>query len=73
MVWRARARENTKPIVNRLNAELVKALKLPDVSERLGSLGFEIAATTPEYYGNYIRSEIKKWAKVVKASGAKPE
>ena len=62
-----------KPIVSRLNAELVKALKLPDVSERLGSLGFEIAATTPEYYGNYIRSEIKKWAKVVKASGAKPE
>jgi tripartite-type tricarboxylate transporter receptor subunit TctC len=62
-----------KPIVNRLNAELVKALKLPDVSERLGSLGFEIAATTPESYGNYIRSEIKKWAKVVKASGAKPE
>ena len=62
-----------KPIVTRLNAELVKALKLPDVSERLGSLGFEIAATTPEYYGNYIRSEIKKWAKVVKASGAKPE
>jgi tripartite-type tricarboxylate transporter receptor subunit TctC len=62
-----------KPIVNRLNAELVKALKLPDVSERLSSLGFEIAATTPEHYGNYIRSEIKKWAKVVKASGAKPE
>jgi tripartite-type tricarboxylate transporter receptor subunit TctC len=62
-----------KPIVNRLNAEIVKALKLSDVSERLGSLGFEIAATTPEHYGNYIRSEIKKWAKVVKASGAKPE
>jgi tripartite-type tricarboxylate transporter receptor subunit TctC len=62
-----------KAIVNRLNAELVKALKLPDVSERLGSLGFEIAATTPEHYGNYIRSEIRKWAKVVKASGAKPE
>ena len=62
-----------KPVVNRLNADLVKALKLPDVSERLGGLGFEIAASTPEYYGNYIRSEIKKWAKVVKASGAKPE
>jgi tripartite-type tricarboxylate transporter receptor subunit TctC len=62
-----------KPVVNRLNADLVKALKLPDVSERLGSLGFEIAASTPEHYGNYIRSEIKKWAKVVKASGAKPD
>jgi tripartite-type tricarboxylate transporter receptor subunit TctC len=62
-----------KPIVNRLNAEFVKALKLPDVRERLTSLGFEISGSTPEFYGNYIKSEIKKWAKVVKASGAKPE
>jgi tripartite-type tricarboxylate transporter receptor subunit TctC len=62
-----------KPIVNKLNAEFVKALKLPDVRERLGSLGFELVGSTPEYYGNYIKSEIKKWAKAVKASGAKPE
>ena len=62
-----------KPIVNRLNAEFVKALKLPDVRERLSSLGFEIAGSTPDYYANYIKSEIRKWAKVVKASGAKPE
>jgi tripartite-type tricarboxylate transporter receptor subunit TctC len=62
-----------KPVVNRLNAEIVKALKLPDVRERLSGLGFEIAASTPEFYSNYIRSEIKKWAKVVKASGAKAE
>ena len=62
-----------KPIVAKLNAEIVKALKLPDVRERLSGLGFEIAASTPEAYASYIRSEIKKWAKVVKASGAKPE
>ena len=62
-----------KPIVGRLNAEFVKALKLSDVRERLGSLGFEIAGSTPEAYGAYIRTEIKKWAKVVKASGARPE
>jgi tripartite-type tricarboxylate transporter receptor subunit TctC len=62
-----------KPIVNRLNAEFVKALKLPDVRERLTSLGFEIAGSTPEQYGSYIKSEITKWAKVVKASGARPE
>ncbi|MGZ8201618.1 MAG: Bug family tripartite tricarboxylate transporter substrate binding protein [Burkholderiales bacterium] len=65
--------ETPKAIVNRLNAELVKALKQPDVRDRLGGLGFEIAASTPDYYANYIRSEIKKWEKVVKASGAKPE
>jgi tripartite-type tricarboxylate transporter receptor subunit TctC len=62
-----------RPIVNKLNAEFVKALKLPDVRERLSSLGFEIAGTTPEQYASYIKSEIKKWEKVVKASGAKPE
>jgi tripartite-type tricarboxylate transporter receptor subunit TctC len=62
-----------KPIVNRLNAELVKALKLPDVKEHLSKLGFEIAGSTPEYYTGYIKTEIKKWEKVVKASGAKPE
>jgi len=62
-----------KPIVSRLNAEFVKALKLPDVRERLSGLGFEISASTPEFYAGYIKSEIKKWEKVVKASGAKPE
>jgi len=62
-----------KPIVNRLNAEFVKALKLPDVRERLSGLGFEISGSTPEYYAGYIKTEIKKWEKVVKASGAKPE
>jgi tripartite-type tricarboxylate transporter receptor subunit TctC len=62
-----------KPIVARLNAEFVKALNLPDVRERLSGLGFEISASTPEFYGSYIKSEIRKWAKVVKASGARPE
>jgi tripartite-type tricarboxylate transporter receptor subunit TctC len=62
-----------KPIVNRLNAELVKALKMSDVKERLNALGFELVGSTPEYYASYIKSEIKKWEKVVKASGAKPE
>jgi tripartite-type tricarboxylate transporter receptor subunit TctC len=62
-----------KAIVNRLNAEFVKALKMPDVKERLNSLGFELVGSTPEYYAGYIKSEIRKWAKVVKASGAKAE
>jgi tripartite-type tricarboxylate transporter receptor subunit TctC len=62
-----------KPVINRLNAEFVKALKAPDVKERLNALGFELVGSTPEYYASYIKSEITKWAKVVKASGAKPE
>ena len=62
-----------KPVVNKLNAEFVKALKHPEVQDRLGKLGFEIAATSPDAYSKYIRAETVKWAKVVKVSGAKPE
>ncbi|MBI1965275.1 MAG: tripartite tricarboxylate transporter substrate binding protein [Betaproteobacteria bacterium] len=62
-----------RPIVTRLHDEIVKALRLPDVKERLGNVGFELVGSTPEQFGAYIKSETAKWAKVVKASGAKPE
>jgi tripartite-type tricarboxylate transporter receptor subunit TctC len=62
-----------KPIIARLHGELVKILKLPDVVQRLDGLGFEIVGSTPEQFGAYIKSEIRKWEKVVKASGAKPD
>jgi len=62
-----------KPVVTRLHGEIVRILKQPDVIERLSALGFEIVGGTPEELGAYIKSEIKKWEKVVKASGAKPE
>ena len=62
-----------KPIVKRLHDEIVKALAQPDVKQRLESVGFEIVGGTPEQFGAYIKTEIKKWEKVVKASGAKPD
>jgi tripartite-type tricarboxylate transporter receptor subunit TctC len=62
-----------KPIITRLHDELVKILKLPDVTQRLDGLGFEIVGSTPEAFGAYIKSETVKWAKVVKASGAKAD
>lgn len=62
-----------KTVVTRLHDETVRILKLSDVSQRLDGLGFEIVGSTPEQFGAYIKSEIKKWEKVVKASGAKPD
>ncbi|MBM3373978.1 MAG: hypothetical protein FJY44_08910 [Betaproteobacteria bacterium] len=62
-----------KPVVARLNADIHKSLQDPAVEKRLANVGFEITYGTPEQFSAYIKSEIKKWAKVVKASGAKPE
>jgi tripartite-type tricarboxylate transporter receptor subunit TctC len=59
-----------KPIIDKLNAEMTKALKQPDVKQRLTELGSAEVHGTPEQFGAFIKSEIAKWAKVVKASGA---
>ena len=59
-----------KPIVDKLNAEMVKALKDPEVKQRLTEMGSAEVAGTPEQFGALIKSEIAKWAPVVKASGA---
>ena len=60
-----------RTVVTKLNGEVVKILQTPDVKERLNSQGFEIRTSTPEKFAAYIKSEIVKWAKIVKDSGAK--
>jgi tripartite-type tricarboxylate transporter receptor subunit TctC len=60
-------------IVNKLNAEIVRILKLPDVNERLAEQGAQPVGDTPQHFAEHIRKETAKWAKVVKASGAKAD
>ena len=63
-----------KTIVAKLHAEINRVLVLPDVKERLAELGiFPFTLPTPEAYGDYIKSEIVKYAKVVKDSGARAD
>jgi tripartite-type tricarboxylate transporter receptor subunit TctC len=57
----------------RLNAEMTKALARPDVREKLAADGAIPVGNTPEEFGALIKSEIARWAPVVKASGAQPE
>ena len=62
-----------QPVVQRLNAEFVKALQQPDLRQRLASQGAEPLTSTPEEFAAYLRAEIDKWAKVVKAAGMKAD
>lgn len=62
-----------RAVVERLNAELVRVLALPDVRERLGAEAYELPADTPDGFGALIRAELGKWAKVVKDTGVRPE
>lgn len=59
-----------KDIVARLNQELVRIAKLPEVKERLANQGMEPAHTTPEAFAKAIRDDSARWGKVVQSSGA---
>jgi tripartite-type tricarboxylate transporter receptor subunit TctC len=62
-----------RDIVAKLNADMVKVLARTDVKDRLAADGAEPVANTPEQFSALIKSEIVRWAPVVKASGAKPD
>jgi tripartite-type tricarboxylate transporter receptor subunit TctC len=60
-------------IVQRLNAEIVAVLALPDVRERLTGQGVEARSSTAEEFSRLLASDVERWAKVVQRAGIKPE
>ena len=62
-----------KAIINKLNAEINAALKLPDVRTKLEAAGIEIQGGTPQEYAALIKSDLAKWGKVIKAAGIQPD
>ena len=58
-------------IVTRLNRELANIVRAPDVRDRLAAQGFDAVSSTPAEFAAYLRSEIAKWGKVVKATGVR--
>jgi tripartite-type tricarboxylate transporter receptor subunit TctC len=62
-----------RPIVEKLNTDLVKALADADLKKRYADLGVEPVSSTPEFLGEFVRSEAARYAKVIKEAGIKAE
>ena len=59
-----------KPVIERLAAEVAKVLEQPEIKERIAGMGMEpVADSSPEAFGALIRSELARWAKVVREAG----
>jgi tripartite-type tricarboxylate transporter receptor subunit TctC len=60
-----------QPVVNKINQELVKALKNPELAERMLVVGAEAVGSTPAEFTTFLNQNTEHWTKVLKASGAK--
>jgi tripartite-type tricarboxylate transporter receptor subunit TctC len=73
--WQAAAAPAKTPsaIVTRLNDATVKALRSPEVSERMNQIGFDVVASSPTEFGKFMREELARWTRVVQKGGIKPD
>jgi len=62
-----------RDVVQRRNTEMVKILTSPEVKERFGKMGVEVIAGSPEQFSAYLKSEVARWAKVVRDAGIKAD
>lgn len=74
LVYAIVAPANTpKAIIDKLNSQLVSVLNNPEIKSQLNSRGFDVVTSTPNQLGEYIKSEVAKWAPIVKKSGITAE
>jgi tripartite-type tricarboxylate transporter receptor subunit TctC len=73
--WQAAAAPAKTPreVVARLNDAAVRALRSPDIRERMNQIGFDVVASTPEEFGKFMQDEVTRWTQVVKRGGIKPD
>jgi len=62
-----------KEIIAKLHTEIVKVLALPEIKTKFADQGADVASDTPEHFAAYIKTEIAKWAKLIKELGVKSE
>jgi tripartite-type tricarboxylate transporter receptor subunit TctC len=61
-------RSTSRPLVNKLNGEIVRITRQPETREQFAAQGAEVVGSTPEEFGRHLHTEIDKWAKVAKAA-----
>lgn len=61
-----------RPIVERMHAELIKLLRLPEVKDGLETAGYDILTSRPEAFAAFLKTDIAKWARVIKEAGIQP-
>jgi tripartite-type tricarboxylate transporter receptor subunit TctC len=73
--WQAAAAPAKTPreVVARLNDAVVRALRSPDIRERMNQIGFDVVASTPEEFGRFMQEEVERWTRVVQRGGIKPD
>jgi len=73
--WQAAAAPAKTPreVVARLHDAAVKALRSPELRERMNQIGFDVVASSAEEFAHFMREEVERWTRVVQKGGIKPE
>jgi len=62
-----------QPVIDRYHKEITRILALPDVKAKLEAMEFDIVASTPKQFSEWIQAEIPRWGKVIRDTGTKAE